>query len=83
MGGWGSRVPNFLVKIQGVSFNWYPPKNHKYGKKFKYQNWYPPKIHKYVKKLKYQNWYPPQMHKYQLIRRLTMQKADCQLGCRL
>ena len=33
--------------IQGVFFNWYPPKNHKYGKKLKYQNWYPPKIHKY------------------------------------
>ena len=48
--------------IQGVSFNWYPPKNHKYGKKLKYQNWYPPKIHKYGKKLKYQNWYPPQIH---------------------
>ena len=28
--------------IQGVFFNWYPPKNHKYGKKLKYQNWYPP-----------------------------------------
>ena len=35
-----------------------PLKNHKYGKKLKYQNWYPPKIHKYGKKLKYQNWYP-------------------------
>ena len=33
--------------IQGVFFNWYPPKNHKYGKKLKYQNWYPPQIHKY------------------------------------
>ena len=52
-----------VCQIQGVSFNWYPPKNHKYGKKLKYQNWYPPKIHKYGKKLKYQNWYPPQIHK--------------------
>ena len=51
------------AEIQGVFFNWYPPKNHKYGKKLKYQNWYPPKIHKYGKKLKYQNWYPPQIHK--------------------
>ena len=32
--------------VQGVSFNWYPPKIHKYGKKLKYQNWYPPQIHK-------------------------------------
>ena len=50
--------------IQGVFFNWYPPKNHKYGKMLKYQNWYPPKNHKYGKKLKYQNWYPPIIHKY-------------------
>ena len=55
-----SKQGNF---IQGVFFNWYPPKIHKYGKKLKYQNWYPPKIHKYGKKLKYQNWYPPQIHK--------------------
>ena len=54
-----------VLNIQGVFFNWYPPKIHKYGKKLKYQNWYPPKIHKYGKKLKYQNWYPPQIHKYQ------------------
>ena len=45
--------------IQGVSFNWSYPKNHKYGKKLKYQNWSYPKIHKYGKKLKYQNWSPP------------------------
>ena len=49
----------YYLIVQGVFFNWYPPKNHKYGKKLKYQNWYPPKIHKYGKKLKYQNWYPP------------------------
>ena len=54
---------NLWTVIQGVFFNWYPPKIHKYGKKLKYQNWYPPKIHKYGKKLKYQNWYPPQIHK--------------------
>ena len=51
--------------IQGVSFNWSYPKNHKYGKKLKYQNWSYPKIHKYGKKLKYQNWSSPKIHKYQ------------------
>ena len=40
--------------IQGVFFNWSSPKNHKYGKKLKYQNWSSPKNHKYGKKLKYQ-----------------------------
>jgi len=54
-------VATYLVidQIQGVSFNWSYPKNHKYGKKLKYQNWSYPKIHKYGKKLKYQNWSPP------------------------
>ena len=33
--------------IQGVFFNWCPPKIHKYGKKLKYQNWCPPKNSKY------------------------------------
>ena len=51
--------------IQGVFFNWSYPKNHKYGKKLKYQNWSYPKIHKYGKKLKYQNWSSPKIHKYQ------------------
>ena len=60
----GGPVKKNTLYIQGVFFNWYPPKNHKYGKKLKYQNWYPPKIHKYGKKLKYQNWYPPKIHKY-------------------
>ena len=41
------------VLIQGVFFNWSYPKNHKYGKKLKYQNWSSPKNHKY------QNWSPP------------------------
>ena len=40
--------------IQGVFFKWSSPKNHKYGKKLKYQNWSSPKNHKYGKKLKYQ-----------------------------
>ena len=31
-----------LSYIQGVFFNWSYPKNHKYGKKLKYQNWSPP-----------------------------------------
>ena len=53
------------VHIQGVFFNWSYPKNHKYGKKLKYQNWSYPKIHKYGKKLKYQNWSSPKIHKYQ------------------
>merc|ERR1719361_2645510 len=51
--------------VQGVFFNWSYPKNHKYGKKLKYQNWSYPKIHKYGKKLKYQNWSSPKIHKYQ------------------
>ena len=54
-----------FVDIQGVFFNWSYPKNHKYGKKLKYQNWSYPKIHKYGKKLKYQNWSSPKIHKYQ------------------
>ena len=33
--------------VQGVFFNWCPPKIHKYGKKLKYQNWCPPKNSKY------------------------------------
>ena len=40
--------------LQGDFFNWSYPKNHKYGKKLKYQNWSYPKNHKYGKKLKYQ-----------------------------
>ena len=36
-----------LSYIQGVFFNWCPPKIHKYGKKLKYQNWCPPKNSKY------------------------------------
>ena len=55
----------FQLQIQGVSFNWSYPKNHKYGKKLKYQNWSYPKIHKYGKKFKYQNWSSPKIHKYQ------------------
>ena len=51
-------------QIQGVFFNWDPPKNHKYGKKFKYLNWDPPKSSKYGKKLKYPNWDPPKISKY-------------------
>ena len=39
--------------IQGVFFNWCPPKIYKYGEKLKYQNWCPPKIYKYGEKLKY------------------------------
>ena len=31
----------------GYFFNWSSPKNHKYGKKLKYQNWSSPKNHKY------------------------------------
>ena len=59
-------ILDFVVDVvQGVSFNWSYPKNHKYGKKFKYQNWSYPKIHKYGKKLKYQNWSSPKIHKYQ------------------
>ena len=38
-----AKIPT--VKIQGVSFNWSYRKNHKYGKKLKYQNWSYPKIH--------------------------------------
>ena len=57
-------LPKF-ENIQGVFFNWSYPKNHKYGKKFKYQNWSYPKIHKYGKKFKYQNWSSPEIHKYQ------------------
>ena len=51
--------------IQGVFFNWDPPKNHKYGKKLKHLNWDSPKNHKYGKKLKYPNWDPPKMKKKQ------------------
>ena len=40
------------VYVQGVFFNWSSPKNHKYGKKLKYQNWSSPKNHKYGKKVK-------------------------------
>ena len=78
------------MHIQGVFFNWSYPKNHKYGKKLKYQNWSSPKIHKY------QNWSPPQKTEtrtivfhsrenpgQQLIRCLTIWKTDCQLSCRL
>ena len=43
-----------LTVVQGGFFNWSYPKNHKYGKKLKYQNWSSPKNHKYVKKLKHQ-----------------------------
>ena len=46
------------LDIQGVFFNWDPPKNHKYGKKLEYLNWDPPKSSKYGKKLKYPNWDP-------------------------
>ena len=80
----------FWLQVQGVSFNWSYPKNHKYGKKLKYQNWSSPKIHKY------QNWSPPQKTEtrtivfhsrenpgQQLIRCLTIWKTDCQLSCRL
>ena len=41
------RAKGCLLYIQGVFFNWCPPKIHKYGKKLKYQNWCPPKISKY------------------------------------
>ena len=61
----GYRYYILVFYIQGVSFNWSYPKNHKYGKKLKYQNWSYPKIHKYGKKLKYQNWSSPKIHKYQ------------------
>ena len=46
----------------GCFFNWSSPKNHKYGKKLKYQNWSSPKIHKCGKKFKYQNWSSPKIH---------------------
>ena len=49
---------------QGFFYNWDPPKNHKYWKKFKYPNWDPPKNHKYGKKFKYPNWDPPKISKY-------------------
>ena len=51
-------ILNKFYIVQGVSLNWSYPKNHKNGKKFKYQNWSSPKIHKY------QNWYPPQICNY-------------------
>ena len=47
-------MQTFGTHIQGDFFNWSYPKNHKYGKKLKYQNWSYPKNHKYGKKLKYQ-----------------------------
>ena len=50
------------VFVQGVFFNWSSLKNHKYGKKLKYQNWSSPKIHKCGKKFKYQNWSSPKIH---------------------
>ena len=40
-------ILNKFYIVQGVSLNWSYPKNHKNGKKFKYQNWSSPKIHKY------------------------------------
>ena len=43
---WTSNPPQRWY-IQGVFFNWCPPKIHKYGKKLKYQNWCPPKNSKY------------------------------------
>ena len=52
----------FLRYIQGDFFNWSYPKNHKYGKKLKYQNLSSPKIHKCGKKFKYQNWSSPKIH---------------------
>ena len=62
--------------VQGDFFNLYPPKNHKYGEKLKYENWHPPKSSKYIEKLKNQNCHPPKSSKYQNhMERLSLGKS--------